>query len=133
MAFWGFRAKCVSGRLDGWIPLRLSRLKQSPNLFSISQDILLPGWRLWWSLNWWGWGQVRSPETKMLIFHEELEVSSSVCCGQKLLGAIFQPDGNARWDESESFFCTYCIFHLISYLILDIKAGLAKVHERYAL
>ena len=69
---------------------------------------------------------------KILIFREELEVSSSVCCGQKLLGAIFQTDGNSCWDESESF-SLHIVSFISSHLILDIKAGLAKVPEKYAL
>ena len=49
----------------------------------LSQKILTPGWRLWWPYqNWQVWGQVRVEATRglpKLNFHEELQVSSSVC------------------------------------------------------
>ena len=48
-----------------------------------SQKVLTPGWRLWWPYqNWQVWGQVRVEATRglpKLNFHEELQVSSSVC------------------------------------------------------
>ena len=79
---------------------------------------------------------MRPPETcQKLNFHEEPEVSSSVCrgsAGKKLLSAMFRPDGNkiTCFDESESF-----SVHIVSFILHSAfdKADSAKVLERYAL
>ena len=75
---------------------------------------------------------MRPPETcQKLNFHEEPEVSSSVCrgsAGKKLLSAMFRPDGNkiTCFNESESF-----SVHIVSFICFHVQLLIRPVRREY--
>ena len=91
-----------------------------------AQEISTPGWRLWRPLKLaWvaGWGRVRVEATKdqILNFHEELEVSSSVC-RDPWVGLAITPWCylSAGWERDQMFLWrqkSYIIY--LSYLIFS--------------
>ena len=76
--------------------------------------------------------RVEATKDQILNFHEELEVSSSVCrgsAGQKLLGAIFWTDWNkiTCFNESESF-----SVHIVSFIGFHIQFLIRPVRRKYS-
>ena len=75
--------------------------------------------------------RVEATKDQILNFHEELEVSSSVCrgsAGKKLLGAMFRPEGNkiTCFNESESF-----SVHIVSFICFHIQLLIRPFRREY--